>query len=150
MKGSKIKILALVLVVFTAFFAVLHLNGREEIPANAIQIQSGDKTCTVDITKLNYEQVIGTRMNGKGEELPVEGTGILLGKILEQENISGYSKVTVMADDSYKVEVTAEEIHEDKKVYLLYEEESLRLIVFGDKDSKRSVSNVVQILVEVS
>lgn len=37
---------------------------------------------------------------------------------------------------------------EEKKAYLLLQEEELRLVVFGDENSKRSVSNVKQIVVE--
>ena len=150
MKQNKIKVLIATLIVFTILFGALHLSTREEVPSNALQINAGDETYMVDITKLDYEQVTGIRVNGKGEELPVDAPGILLKKILEQVNISGFCKVTVIADDSYKVEVTAEEVDEDGKVYLLYEEETLRLIVFGDKNSKRSVSNVVQMIIEYS
>ncbi len=67
---------------------------------------------------------------------------------LAQEHITGYSKVSVVSDDSYSAELTADEVKEDGKVYLLNEEDSLRLVVFGDENSKRSVSNVVQIVVE--
>ena len=150
MKSNKIKILSVILVVFMIIFAVMHLNSREEVPENALQISAGDQTYLVDISKLEYEQVTGTRVNGKGEEISVEGQGILLKDILEQEKISDFYKVTVVADDSYQVDLTAEEINEDGKVYFLYEEEELRLIVFGDENSKRSVSNVVQIMVEYS
>ena len=37
---------------------------------------------------------------------------------------------------------------EDGKAWLLLEQPYLRLVVFGDQNSKRSVSNVVQIIVE--
>lgn len=150
MKSKKIKILFIIVVVFTIIFAVLHLSSREEVPEHVLQIHAEDETYLVDITKLDYEQVTGTRINGKGEEIPIEGQGILLKEILEQQNISGFSKVTILADDSYKVDITEEEINEDGKVYVLYEESSLRLVVFGDENSKRSVSNVVQIMVEYS
>ena len=43
----------------------------------------------------------------------------------------------------------AEEVEEDSKAFLIMEEEKeLRLVVFGDENSKRSVSNVVRIVVE--
>ena len=46
-------------------------------------------------------------------------------------------------------EVSKEEVDEDGKVYLLKEDDgSLRLVVFGDENSKRSVSNVVKMVVE--
>lgn len=150
MKSNKIILLSAVLVVVMLFFAVLHLNSREEVPENALQIHAGNETYLIDITKLDYEQVTGSRINGKGEEIPIEGQGILLKKILEQKDISAFYKVIIVADDSYQVEVFADEIEEDEKVYLLYEDGALRLVVFGDENSKRSVSNVVQIMVEYS
>ena len=54
----------------------------------------------------------------------------------------------IFSDDSYSAQLTKEEIEEENRVYLLMDEDSLRLVVFGDKNSKRSVSNVVQIEVE--
>lgn len=156
MKSKKIKILFVLAVICMIVFAMLHLNSREDVPEYALQIQTGDETYLTDITKLDYKQVTGIRVNGKGEEIPIKGQGILLKEILQQENISGFCKVTIVAKDSYKVDVTADEINEDGKVYFLYEEDeenkeaSLRLVVFGDKDSKRSVSNVVQIMIEYS
>ena len=89
-------------------------------------------------------------MNGKGEEKIVEASGILLKNVLEGVGITEYSKVSVVADDSYSAEITAEEMADDAKAYLIQEEGEarLRLIVFGDKDSKRSVSNVAQMIVE--
>lgn len=148
MKSHKAIILGVVLIILTAVLAVIHLGTREEVPENAVQISANDKTYMVDIEKLNYEKVEGVRVNGKGEEIPVDGQGIALKDILAQENITEYSKVTVVADDSYSAELTADEVKEDGKAYLLNEEESFRLVVFGDENSKRSVSNVVQIVVE--
>lgn len=87
-------------------------------------------------------------LGGKGEELPVDAPGVLLKDVLAGDSISDYSKVTVVANDSYSVEVSAEEIKEEAKVYLLLEEDSLRLQVFGDENSRRGVSDVVQIVVE--
>lgn len=62
--------------------------------------------------------------------------------------VVSYSKVTVISDDSYAADLTAEDVKEDGKAYLMLDEEEIRLIVFGDPNSKRSVSNVVQIIVE--
>ena len=78
----------------------------------------------------------------------MEAAGILLRKLLEEKNIEEYSQVTVVSDDSYSAKIAAEEIKEEEKAYLLLQEEELRLVVFGDENSKRSVSNVKQIVVE--
>ena len=149
MKARKAIILVTVLIVLTAILAVIHLSSREEVPENTLQISVKGESITVDIEKLEYEQVIGVRVNGKGEEIPIDAPGISVNELLTQEKISDYSKVTVVADDSYSAELTAEEVREDGKAFLLNEEEgSLRLVVLGDENSKRSVSNVVQIIVE--
>ena len=89
-------------------------------------------------------------MNGKGEEKTVEASGILLKNVLEGVGITEYDKVSVVAEDSYSADITAEEMGNAVEAYLIQEEgeSRLRLIVFGDKDSKRSVSNVAQIIVE--
>ncbi|MBR4026333.1 MAG: hypothetical protein IKJ01_02075 [Lachnospiraceae bacterium] len=148
MKSNKIFIFLSIIVVLAIIFGVRHFQMREDIPENTLQIETKEETYLVDITQLSYKQVTGTRVNGKGEEKQVEGQGILLKELFFQQNISDFSKAIILADDSYQVEVTAEEIHQEEKVYLFYEENELRLIVFGDKDSKRSVSNVVEIKVE--
>ena len=102
----------------------------------------------VEVSGLDFEPVSGVRVNGKGESIPVEGQGISVKDLLESKKIASYSKVTVLSNDSYAAELAAEEITEDGKAYLMLDEEELRLIVFGDSNSKRSVSNVVQIIVE--
>jgi hypothetical protein len=69
-------------------------------------------------------------------------------ELLEEMGITKYTTVTVVSNDSYSAKMNREEILEEDKVFLLLEDNSLRLIVFGDSNSKRSVSNVVQIQVE--
>ena len=56
--------------------------------------------------------------------------------------------VTVVADDSYRAELLVEEVKEENRAYLMLEDNTLRLIVFKDENSKRSVSDVVEICVE--
>ena len=148
MKSMKIKVLITILVILTVFFTVIHLNSREQVSKDTLLIKTSDKNHVLDITSLNYERVTGVRVNGKGEEISVDAQGILLKDILEKENILEYDKVILTAEDSYQVEVTAEEIQQEGKVYFLYEKDNLRLIVFGDENSKRSVSNVSQMTIE--
>ena len=146
MKKHRAIIIIVILVIITGIIAMMHFNTREEVPEGAIEVSFGEETYVVDIHELSYEQVTGTRVNGKG----VEASGILLENVLEGVGITEYSKVSVVADDSYSAEITAEEMGNAVEAYLIQEEgeSRLRLIVFGDKDSKRSVSNVAQIIVE--
>ena len=148
MKKSKVVFLILLLVVLTGVLSVVHLTTRNKVGEHEVQLTYQDKTYSVEYKKLDLEQVTGTRVNGKGEEKKVEAAGILLRKLLEEKNIEAYSQVTVVSDDSYSAKIAAEEIKEEEKAYLLLQEEELRLVVFGDENSKRSVSNVKQIVVE--
>ena len=148
MKSKKVLIFIGVLILLTVLAAVIHLSTREQVPENSIRIITDQKEYVVDITELDYETVSGTRVNGKGEEIPVEGDGIALRKLLSEYEIIEFSDVIIFSDDSYSAQLTKEEIEEENRVYLLMDEDSLRLVVFGDKNSKRSVSNVVQIEVE--
>lgn len=149
MKKHKVKIFVIALLILTIIAALVHLNTREAVAEGTLLISAGGETITVDISKFDYEQVTGTRVNGKGEEHTVDAPGISLKNVLARENIQNYTKVTVMADDSYSAEITAEEVEDGSKAFLIVEEENeLRLVVFGDTNSKRSVSNVAQIVVE--
>ena len=148
MKKSKVVFLILLLVALTGVLAAVHLTTRDKVGEHEVQLTYQDKTYSVEYKKLDLEQVTGTRVNGKGEEKKVEASGILLRKLLEEKNIEEYSQVTVVSDDSYSAKIAAEEIKEEEKAYLLLQEEELRLVVFGDENSKRSVSNVKQIVVE--
>ena len=149
MKTRKAIIFVIGLLLLTGAAAAFHLLTRDQVSEGTVQLIHGDKTYELEIGELDYEQVTGTRMNGKGEEIPVDTSGISMKSVLELKGIAEYSKVKVVSDDSYSAELTAEEVKENSKAYLLHEEEGeLRLVVFGDTNSKRSVSNVVQIIVE--
>lgn len=142
MKNRKIYFIALVLIVLAAVFAVLHLSSREQVAENRVQLEADGKSYEISLSELALEPVSGVRVNGKGEEIPVEGQGIFLPKLLEQYPVNAYSTVTVTSDDSYSAQIAAEEA---ENACFVIEAEQLRLVVFGDSNSKRSVSNVKQI-----
>lgn len=148
MKKYKVPAFILVLVLITGIAAWFHLSTREEVAQGTLQVTVDGQAHTVELDDLDYEQVSGVRVNGKGESIPVEGPGILLKDLLAEAQVTSYSKVTVVADDAYSAELTAEEVDADGKAYLLLQEEELRLVVFGDENSKRSITHVVQIIVE--
>lgn len=148
MKTHKALLLILVLVMITGIAAWFHLTSREEAAEGTLQITVSGNTQTIELAALDYAPVSGVRVNGKGETISVEGRGILVKDLLASTKIASCSKVTVVSDDSYTAELTAEEVAEDGKAWLLLEQPYLRLVVFGDQNSKRSVSNVVQIIVE--
>ncbi|MBE5956992.1 MAG: hypothetical protein E7253_11160 [Lachnospiraceae bacterium] len=149
MKKNRLIIFALILVIITVFAAVLHLNTREEVAEGHLKLTIGEKEVTADLNDFEYEQLSGIRVNGKGEEILMEGEGILMRDLLKSIGAETYKKVRIVADDSYIAEVNVEEVLEDGKVCLFLQEEGgLRLAVFGDENRKRSVSDVVQIIVE--
>ena len=148
MKSHKALAIILVLALLTGAAAWFHLSSREEVTEGTVRIMVNGSAQTVKLADLNYEPVSGVRVNGKGESIPVEGEGISVKDLLETQKIVSCTKVTVISDDTYSAELMAEEIAEDGKAYLLLDDAYLRLVVFGDHNSKRSVSKVVQIIVE--
>lgn len=149
MKKHRVKIFAVIIALLTIVAAVFYFEQREEILEGSLQITAGTRTVTLDPSKFERIQVSGIRVNGKGEEIPVNGLGIALKDVLSKAQITDYALVKVMSDDSYSAEISAEEVEDGTRAFLLFEEEDeLRLVVFGDENSKRSVSDVVQIAVE--
>jgi len=148
MKKYKIWFLFLLLLVFTCAAAWFHLSTRQTVPEGALQIFYDGQTITVDPHTLPLKKLSGTRVNGIGETIPVEGEGLFLLDLLNHQAISSFSRVTVASADEYRAELSAEEVSEAGKACLLFQDEELRLIVFGDPNSKRSVSRVVRITVQ--
>lgn len=132
-----------VLVLITAAAAAVHFATRADVPEGILRVEYGGSAVELAVGKLELSPVQGTVRNGKGEVRAVDGEGILLGRMLEQAGVGEYAAVTVTADDEYSAIVTAAEAAEPDRVYLLLEGDgSLRLVVFGDENSKRNVSNV--------
>lgn len=81
--------------------------------------------------------VTGTVVNGKGEEKQIDAQGVILSEACGGE----FSTATVTASDEYSAVVKSGE-----DAYLILSDDgSLRLIVFGDENSKRDVKDVVRI-----
>lgn len=149
MKKNRLFIIAFILVIITAVAAVAHLTKREEVAKGQLKVSIHGEEQTIHLNELTYEKLNGIRVNGKGEEIPVEGDGIQMKDLLETFHVDTFEKVQILADDSYVAQVNEEEVGEDNKVCLFLQEEGgIRLVVFGDENSKRSVSDVVQIIVE--
>lgn len=150
MKKNKLTIVIIaVLVIITAVIAAVHLSTRPVPPGGTLRIEAGGQTTDFPLGKLELTPVQGTIVNGKGEEKSIDSQGELLSGVLEKAGITEYTQVNVVADDEYSVTVTAEEIAEADRVYLLLEDgDELRLLVFGDSNSKRNVSNVIRLVVE--
>ena len=146
--GKRIGLFLVFLLVAATVFATLHFSKTEKPEEGTVSLYYHGKQERILISNLPLEPVEGIRVNGKGEEIKIEGEGILLSRLLSDYKVEEYVRVKLTASDSYSATVTKEEIEEPQKVYLLWEEDGLRLVVFGDPDSKRSVSEIVQISVE--
>lgn len=142
-KTKPIYIVIAVLVLLTAIAAAVHFATRTNVPEGSLRVEYGGKAVDLAVGRLELSPVQGTVRNSKGEEKSIDGQGILLSRVLEQAGAGEYSAVTITAGDEYSAVVTAEEAAEAGRVYLLLEEDcSLRLVVFGDENSKRNVSDV--------
>ena len=150
MKKSKLTIIIIgILVVLTAVLAVIHLTTRQQEQEGALQVVCGNKTAAISIEDLKpVAQVDGTVTNNAGEEKQISGPGILVSDVLKLAGVKPESIVKVTSSDEYSVILTAEEVAEEGKAWLMLEEDSLRLIVFGDQGAKRNVKNVVRLTVE--
>lgn len=149
-KISPVQVMVLILILVTAGLAVFHLTTRTTVPEGVLRVElAGGQTKELSLEKLKLVPVRGTVVNGKGEESAVDAQGILLSDALREAGVTEYSMVTVTADDEYSAQVTAEEIAESGKVYLIRQEEGgMQMIVFGDENSKRKVSDVVRLSVQ--
>lgn len=143
MKKRTVYLALAALLVITAVLAAAHLTSREEVPAGAVSVQWSGGKALVSLGEMELFPVQGTVVNGRGEEKTVDASGVLLSAVLERAGAGGYETVAVTAADEYSARLSADEIGEPDRVYLTVEQDgSLRLVVFGDADSKRQVSGV--------
>lgn len=145
-------IITAVLVLMTALIAFFYLKNRHQAPEGNLAILYEDKETRVDPFSLPLTEVKGTTVNGKGEQKEISEEGVTLSDVLSLAGISkgDYSAVRVVSSDEYAAEISAEEIDSDKIAFLIRDKadndtELIRLIVFGDSNSKRQVKDVVRI-----
>ena len=145
-------IITAVLVLMTALIAFFYLKNRHQAPEGNLAILYEDKETQVDPFSLPLTEVKGTTVNGKGEQKKISEEGVTLSDVLSLAGISkgDYSAVRVVSSDEYAAEISAEEIDSDKIAFLIRDKadndtELIRLIVFGDSNSKRQVKDVVRI-----
>lgn len=149
MKKYRAVLLAAALVLLTAVAAAIHLSGRTAPAEGALRVEKDGKAVELSIAGLELEDVQGSVVNGKGETRVIDGQGLLLSAALDAAGVQAASHVTVTADDEYSVVVTAEELSAPDMVYLIQQEDGkMQMVVFGDANSKRNVSNVARLTVE--
>ncbi|WP_026659725.1 hypothetical protein [Butyrivibrio sp. AC2005] len=133
----------------------VYLNERNtspKLPEGWLAISYEDTAVMIDPFSSDLSDITGVIITGKDEEKEITETGISLFDAIELAGISpdSYSKVRVVSEDDYSVELSAEEVATPQKVYLAKQREyddstSARLIVFGDNNSKRQVKKVALI-----
>ena len=149
MKKNKLSLwIILACLVSVAVFAAFHLSNRVKVPENAILVEKGEKTDYIDLNALDLSLVEGEMINGKGEVKQVSGDGLLLRDAIDYQQMQDINQIQIVADDEYSATLEASEVFDEDKVYLLVEDGSASLYVSGDKNSKRNVSNVKQIILE--
>lgn len=150
---SKKKIFGLfvLLALVIALAAAINRANRPQIDASTIAVECGGKTTVLELEKLPYEFVEGTLVNGKQQKVEVSGQGARLVAVLAMADLDSaeVQTVVVTADDSYTAQITGEELLDNEGIYLLREENEVRLVVFGDLNRKRNVSDVKQLSVEL-
>ena len=150
MKKNRTVLLAVVVLASaTVLAAVVHLTGRISPAEGALYIEKDGRSTEISISDLAMEPVRGTVGNGRGESRAIDGQGILFSALLERAEMRADVQITVTADDEYSAVVTAEDLAAPDKAYLIAQTEGgVQLVVFGDADSRRNVSNVVRVTVE--
>ena len=148
-KVEPAKMIVIVVVFVTAVVAVLYLTTRAAVPEGTLRIEQAGRALELPLAQLDLTAVHGTVVNGRSEERTVDAQGILLSEVLREAGVTEFSTVTVTADDEYSAVVTAEEAAVTGKVYLIRQDGGgMQLIVFGDDNSKRNVSNVARLSVQ--
>lgn len=144
MKQRKIEIAIIaVLIFFTAVLAAIYINTRDNVPKGTITVIKDGQAEYIRLDELELYDVTGTVVNGKGEEKRIDAQGLPLSSITGTE---GFQSVTVIAMDAYSAVVLLDEL--DNAFLIFTEDETPRLIVFGDGNSKRDVKDVERIEIE--
>ena len=144
---KRIIIIISVLLAITAVITGIYMISRDKVAPGSILIISDNGKTTVRMEDLTLTPVKGSITNKKGETKEIDAEGYRLTDIPVLTGITGYADITVYADDEYSATVSAEDMSDPDKAWLIKSDESIRLIVFGDSDSKRDVKNVVRIVI---
>ena len=149
MKKKTAFLLVVAVLLLTAVLAAVHLTTREQVETGQLVVSYQNKQQEVVFAQLPLQQIQGTISNAKGQTFSVDAKGLSAEAFLAELNITGFSKMTVVADDEYRAEVSAAEIAaEDTVALILQEDGGVQMVVFPDSNSKRNVTNVIR--VEVS
>ena len=132
----------LCLALITTLVSATYLKGRKSTPENQIAVSVNAEDKFVSLSDFKLSKVSEDIKNKKGETKHIEGDGVLVRDIIGSVS---FTEITVISDDEFRATLTTDDL---ENAWLLSQEETARLIVKGDKDSKRDVKNVVRIEVK--
>ncbi|WP_026666235.1 hypothetical protein [Butyrivibrio sp. FC2001] len=145
-------LIVVALLLITAVITVIYLPKRTAAQAGTLIITYDGKNISVDPFNAPAVDVQGTTLNGKGEEKQISETGVTVLSVLGLADISAedFTTAKVVASDEYSAEISATEISTDGVAYLVSAADDngatkIKLIVFGDSNSKRQIKDVVRI-----
>lgn len=142
MKNKLTTPLIALLLLASILAAVWHMNTR--IDGDGLILDIPGKRISIDADTFSLTSVQGEIRNARGETCSINGQGISLADLTEKHSSAVFEKITVVASDEYRAELTEADL---PNAYMLREDGAWQLIVFGDPDSRRCVSNVVKVIV---
>ena len=144
MKKKTLIIILAALVVIAAVLAIIVSKNQPSKSVSEVIIMQGGKETKVDLGKLQLTDVKATVTRANGKTIEIDSKGIELKDLLAE--YSGFTTITVNAEDNYSAELKADELQTEKNVYLILGEENKpRLIVLSDSNAKRDVKNVLSL-----
>ena len=149
-------VITVILVLAATLISVFYLRGRTQSPRGSLNICYEDKEISVEPFTLSLSEVKGTVVNGKGEEKEISAKGVSVMDVLSLAGIGNgdFAYVRAVSSDEYAAELLAQEVADDGIAFLIRDSSdggkeagglSIRLVVFGDSNSKRQVKDVVRI-----
>ena len=144
-KNSRLlPILFLALTVLVAACAAWNLYTQPTTEPGVVLIHQGDHTYELYKNKLSPASLHFDVTNAKGETRAIDAPGVSLDYALRAVGISTdeINSVTITAADAYSATVSNDEIRADAAWLIISDDNTFRLIVPTDPDSRRNVSNV--------
>lgn len=133
------------LLIITSALVCIYLYNRDTTKPGELMIKSPSGTVTLTLSDVKLSHVTGEIKNKKGEVKSIDSEGFALADVPALAGVSDYQSISVYADDEYSASLTKDEV---SSAWLIKSDDALRLIVFGDDNSKRDVKNVVRIEIQ--